>query len=329
MHRPFTRRQALENAAFLAALRRTGNARLAARELGVNRSTFTKRRGKSAAFAAEWEAARAAAHAAFHLAGGPRAPEGTVTFPAGRDGEGAGAGKSDCPHKTRGGEPVIVRTKNGRLQLRRSPPGRMTQAGEQAFFRALSASANIRLSAAATGFAHSSFYARKRRHTPFAVEMKISLTIGYDRLECAAMERMLQAMHGGGAENGWLDHAVAGNPIPPLSWDQAFQALCLHRNTVRLDGERPPGRRASTPHNPHAAFFAIARNIDAVERAGHYEATGSWRFAHEQAPPALPPLHLVTGWSKAGGKPKHSPKIALFGGWRIDDWKKRKRGQSI
>jgi nitroreductase len=33
--RPFTRNQALENQAFLKALRRTGNMRLAARETGV------------------------------------------------------------------------------------------------------------------------------------------------------------------------------------------------------------------------------------------------------------------------------------------------------
>lgn len=51
MPRPFTRAQALQNRAFLAAVRRTGNVRLAARELGVHRSTFTKRRGKDAAFA--------------------------------------------------------------------------------------------------------------------------------------------------------------------------------------------------------------------------------------------------------------------------------------
>jgi hypothetical protein len=57
--RPFTRAQALQNFAFTDALARTGNARLAARELGAHRSTFTKRRARSAAFAAEWDAALA------------------------------------------------------------------------------------------------------------------------------------------------------------------------------------------------------------------------------------------------------------------------------
>ncbi|HKR24976.1 MAG TPA: hypothetical protein VJS15_06940, partial [Allosphingosinicella sp.] len=67
-HRPFTRRQALQNEAFLAALRRTGNPRLAARLLGVHRSTYSKRRAKSAAFAQGWDAALVEAHAAFHRA---------------------------------------------------------------------------------------------------------------------------------------------------------------------------------------------------------------------------------------------------------------------
>lgn len=51
--------------------------------------------------------------------------------------------------------------------------------------------------------------------------------------------------------------------------------------------------------------------------------------------PELPPLELVTGWSKAcsgpvegaGTKKKpHNPDLALFGGWRLSDWKKKQRG---
>ncbi len=318
MHR-FTPRQALENAAFIAALRRTGNPRLAAAELGVHRSTYLKRRAESAAFAAQWDAAILACHAALTLAGGPRPPEGTRTF----------SRKSTCPHsalRTQGGEIAVGRTRGGRLQLRRSPPGRMIAAAEQAFFAALAASANIRLSAAAVGFTHSAFYQKKHARPAFAAEMKLSLTIGYDRVECASMERTLQALHGGGADNAWLDHAIGDdNPIPTLTWEQAFQQLCLHRNTVRLDGDRPPGRRAHIPESPQAAFHSIARKIDAIKRAIRYEATGSWRFTHEPPPAKLPPLRLVTGWSRASGKPRHNPKLALFGGWRIEDWEKRER----
>jgi hypothetical protein len=55
--------------------------------------------------------------------------------------------------------------------------------------------------------------------------------------------------------------------------------------------------------------------------------------AAEQSPaaahpptPALPSLDQVTGWSKADpNKVPHDPDVALFGGWRIGDWKERSR----
>jgi hypothetical protein len=219
--RPFNRRQSLENAAFLAALRRTGNPRLAAAELGVHRSTYLKRRAGSAAFASEWDAAILACHAALGLGGGPRPPEGNGL-------------------RTVGGEIMVGRTRGGRLQLRRAPPGRMTQAGEQCFFRALAASVNVRLSAAVTGFTHSAFYQRKRAWPAFAAEMKLSLTIGYDRIECAAMERTLQALHGGGPDNAWLDRAI-GEDI----------------RSRRSAGTRPSSSSASTA--TPCASTAIAR----------------------------------------------------------------------
>lgn len=304
-------RHAAENAAFLDALRRTGNASLAARWCGLNRSTMRGRRRRSAAFAAEWDAASLSSSAALKLGGGERPAENEA---------------APAKLRTEGGEIVVGRTLGGRLQLRRAPPGRMTEAGEHFFFRALAASANVRLSAAATGFTHSAFYQKRKKRPVFAREMKIALTIGFDRLEAAAIERTLQALAGGGPETAWLEDAISGNPLPPFTFGQAFQILCLHRNSVRLDGDRPPGRPPRVEPNLPAALHAIGRNIDAIERAAHYEATGSWRYAHEAPPPRLPPLHLVTGWSKADpAKVKHNPDLALFGGWRIEDWEKRER----
>ena len=102
MPRPLTRAQRIENDRFLEALSQTGNARLAARSLGLNRSTFTKRRAKHAEFAQRWDAAYAAAHARFTLAGGKRVPE-----------------------KAR--EPMIVRRAGGKFQLRLAPANRRTR----------------------------------------------------------------------------------------------------------------------------------------------------------------------------------------------------------
>src|SRR5205085_8151733 len=215
-----------------------------------------------------------------------------------REGQGVGP-SSDL--RTKGGEPTIVRQANGRLQLRLAPPGRMTETAERHFLAALAASANVRLAAAAAGFAHSSFYARRRTWVGFNARMGQALKIGYDRLEYVVMERTLEAIHGAEPEQAWLAAAIRDNPLPPLSFDQDFQTLCLHRNTVRLDGMRPPGRRSKVAPTPGQAMFAIGRNIDAIQRAEHYEVTGSWTLPGEPAAeaPKLPPLEQVSGWSAA------------------------------
>lgn len=153
MSRPFTRRQSAQNARFLAALRRTGNARLAARDLGVHRATYTKRRAAHPAFAAAWDEALTTAHATLHQDGEASLPEASSSLP-GRD--------CQSRTKTQGGEPAIIRLKSGRLQLRLSPPGRMTQQAWDIALRALENTNNLRLAAEAAGVAHSSLLARAR-----------------------------------------------------------------------------------------------------------------------------------------------------------------------
>jgi hypothetical protein len=343
-HRPFTRRQALQNQAWLDALRATGNPRLAARMLGVHRSTYLKRRAKSAAFAQDWDAQLAAAHAAFHLAGGPRPPEilpGTGRGTGRRPVEGPSAKRSEgtvtrnCPpsHRTKGGELCVGRTRGGRLQLRRAPAGWMTRQGEQAFFFALSATANVRLSAAAAGFAHSAFYARKRQRPYFAREMRFSLTMGYDRVEEAALASAMPDSH---EDDAWRHNDPP--PIPPMTASQALQLLCLHNKTVRLSWDLPHRRkRRGEPWETYTerlrAMWVNEKGREAqdeaLRRSARYEATGDWHLPGEK-PPELPPLHLVTGWSKADpdrAKAVHNPRLALFGGWRLKDWKKRKAGK--
>jgi hypothetical protein len=325
-HRPFTRRQALQNQAWLEALRATGNPRLAARMLGVHRSTYLKRRAKSAAFAQAWDAALAAAHADFRRAGGPRPPEGPQ-----------GTVARNCPHppahRTKGGELCVGRTRGGRLQLRRAPAGWMTKQSEQAFFFALSATANVRLSAAAAGFSHTAFYARKRTRVAFAREMRLSLTMGYERVEEAALASALPESH---EDDAWRHNDPP--PIPPMTAGQALQLLFLHNKNVRLSWDLPHRRkRRGEPWETYTerlrAMWTAEKkreaDDEALRRAARDEATGEWCVPGEK-PPELPPLHLVTGWSKAEpdrAKAVHNPGLALFGGWRLRDWEKRKAGK--
>jgi hypothetical protein len=222
-----------------------------------------------------------------------------------------------------------VRTRNGRLQLRLAPPDRMTRAAEQAFFRALSASANVRLAAAAAGFAHSSFYARKRAYAPFAREMRFAIAIAGDRLEAALTQRALQ-LFGEGAP--WRGLAPDDNPLPPMTVSQCIHLVTLHRIRDRPRAGADGAGRWPAPFEETGEGLDRAR--EAAVRASHYEATGSWRFPDEPPAspsgleaPALPPLHLVTGWSKANpdrARVTYNPDLPLFGGWRIGDWKKKR-----
>jgi len=311
MPRPFNRRQALENQAFLRALRRTGNVRLAARELGFHRATMTRRRARDAAFAAEWDAALALAHA-------------RLNHPP-RYGANGGGARRKLPPPDR--EPHLVRLANGRLQLRQPQVRRIGQAARQAFLAALSATANVRLAARAAGFAHSSFY-RLRDHDPaFAREMRLALAMGYDRIELALLE--------GFDPESCRDDAWRSNdppPIPPMNVAQAMQLLFLHQKEVRLWDERPDRRRRRGEQTDDycrrlgrkwRAERAWDREGYEVSQALH---AGGEAPAHlEPAPPSLPALEQVVGWSKArpAGDPRDPSAPALFGGWRLKDWEKR------
>ncbi len=306
MARSFTRAQALQNRAFLRALARTGNVREAARALGVHRSTFTKRRAAHPAFAAEWDAALALAHAAL--------------IPP-RDGEGdhakrGGGGAPQTKHPT---QPHLHRTPSGRLQLRRAGPRRLTRAIEQAFLSALSASANIRLSAAATGFSHSAFYQHAKASPAFAREMRLALRMGYERLEMALIESWSPNAH---AHDEWRHNAPP--PTPPMTANQALQLLYLHQKEARLLAEpdyvkRRRGESKEAHSFPLSAMYEArlerAREAFDVAEAERRERGEPRVFGPEV--PRLPDLAQVTGWSKAGAGEEEEPDRALFGGRRF------------
>ncbi len=210
MPRPLIRAQIEQNERFLAALRETGNARLAARELGLKISTLIWRRERHPGFAAAWADAAQAAHARFALGGGVRRPDaaGASQPRPARGGRGG---------RTRGGELHVVRvTRSGRLQVRRSIRGRMTAQAEQIFLQALAASANVKLAAAVSGFSEAAFYKRRRLNRAFAIQMETALGIAYDRLEAVAVQAATAAMRREGATEAWIERA-ADTPLPLMN----------------------------------------------------------------------------------------------------------------
>ena len=104
---------------------------------------------------------------------------------------------------------------------------------------------------------------------------------------------------------------------------QCIHLVTLHQNRDRMRAAVDRARPGPAPSGE--TDEGRRRRRRAAERARHYEATGEWRLPGEPPPPALPPLALVTGWSKADpdrARAVHNPDLPLFGGWRLKDWKK-------
>ena len=278
--RALTRNQVLQNRAFLRALRLTGNVREAARVLGVHRSTFIKRRNAHPAFAAEWDAALAVASANAHARAAESAP-------------------------ARAGAPRVAVVR-GRLQLRRAVRGRLTDAARQAFLLALSATANIRLSAAAAGFSHSAFYRLCERDPAFAREMWAALKEGYDRLELVLLERIDPCAY---THDAWQRNDAPASP--PLTSAEALQLMYLHQKEARLGGDLPDvaPRRGESRFAHRARLDALGRAAQAAEyerfrvREAQFRDTGVMP-AFQPPPPFLPDLSQIRGWSRSTSAPR-------------------------
>ena len=111
-------------------------------------------------------------------------------------------------------------------------------------------------------------------------------------------------------------------PIPPMTRGPGDPAALPAREdrSARAGTSRTAASAAASPGKPIPSGCARCGRREksreaedaAVRRAARYEATGDWRFEDEQPPPPLPPLHLVTGWSKADPKKTpHNPDLRL------------------
>lgn len=302
MARPFTAAQRRQNEAFLAALGRTGNVRLSAREAGVKYGTIQHRRSGHPDFASRWDIALVGAHARFHASGGKGPP--------------VMARAADPALRTEGGEPLVVRTRSGKLQVRPAHRGKLTWAAEQLFLQALSATCNVRLSAAAAGASPAAFYRRRQRSAAFDREFRLALEAGYERLEMAAVEASLAESH---RDDAWRENDPPA--IPPMTANQAIQLLYLHEKSVHQGWEKPHRRRrrgeSDSVYRWRLGAMWAAEKAREAEREAVRSAMESGGGGAATALPPLPDLAQVTGWSKAKGKAPHVEGRALFGGWRI------------
>ena len=321
MARVLTRAQALQNRAFLKVLRKTGNVRLACREAGLKYATMQNRRAKHPGFALRWDAALAFAWASLDRLG----TNGSSKRDPRLRGDDERVG-----FRTAGGEMTICRRNDGKLQMRRAQPGKLTIEAEQAFLAALSSTCNIRLAAAAVGAAAHAFYRRRKKSSAFAREQRLALQRGYEALEMALYEGGMAGSH---EHDDWRHNDPPA--MPPMSVNQALQLMYLHQKAALLVDEPTPIRRrkgeSNAARNERLALMAEARDERAREAFEVAEAERMERGLPAWGPAGqavrlglnpsamLPDLAQVTGWSNADPeKAPHDPDRALFGGWRME-----------
>ena len=256
-----TSRYALDT--FLRQLSRTGNFALAADLAGLAKSGLYKRRARNPAFAAACESALAAARTAVTSVRPERSRGAQPTSVHPEEPLSNVETASRTALITQAGDLVLTRCQSRPAQIRRSPAGRLTQAGIDAFLRALARTANIRLAASSVGVAHSSFYHRRDADPAFAAAMREALLTGYDRIEAALFESALRAFERDAEHEQWLE-ANGGAAIEPLTWDQAFTLYTLHRRQAR-DGWHGFGRREERVATPEEAERMLRR---ALKRMG-------------------------------------------------------------
>jgi hypothetical protein len=132
-----------------------------------------------------------------------------------------------------------------------------SEEAEEAFFDSLSATCNVRSSAASVGFTTFTVYRQRRMRPDFAAKWAAALEQGYARLEIALLE----------AANDSLDGVEfdSERPIPRMSVDQAMNVLRAHRNEVRGGGGGGPGGWAR-PRSLDEMRASILRKLSAVAR---------------------------------------------------------------
>jgi hypothetical protein len=145
---------------------------------------------------------------------------------------------------------------------------------------ALSATCNIRLSAAAVGADFNAFNRRRRKNPAFAREMRMALSQGYFRLETALLEGFAPGSH---EHDDWRDNDPPA--IPPMTVNQALQLLYLHQKEARLNWVEPhqvrrrPGESREAQNERLAAMyearmqrerekFEVAEALNAASRRG-------------------------------------------------------------
>lgn len=234
---------AARRAAFLAALRETGNRTLAAERARVSQSWVTLHRANDPGFRREIEEAVAEAKARLRSAEGMKPTAGWGSL---------------------AGEELVVRGGNGRrVQIARARIRQWTPRSEARFLAVLAATCNVKAACAAVELTAASAYAHARRWPGFAERWRAAVEIGYLRIEAGLLAQL--------DANPFSDRDVdAEAAMPRMTVAEALQLLHMHKREVRGVGGRP-GRWRPRPTLDEVRP-GILRKVERIKAAAKAEA---------------------------------------------------------
>ena len=211
-------------AAFLKALRETGNQTIAAERAKVSRSWVQLHRSTDPGFD---EAVRdAIKEAKAFLSSAPDQVRST---------------KPPSSWRFAHGEELVVRGSRGRrVQVARARLHQWTPRVEARFLALLAQSCNLRLSLQAVGFSAASLHEHRKRWPEFDARCEDALDRGYWRLEGGVVTAGLLGLNPRLAD----DYDLSPPMVAPMSADDAIRLLRLHERR-RWEGARgigPGGR---------------------------------------------------------------------------------------
>lgn len=246
-------------AAFLEAVRETGNQSLAAERAKVSRSWVQLHRSTDPGFDA---AVRAALRQAQHRLGG----HGERKPPS-------GWGHLD-------GEELVVKGTGGsgggkRIQIARARLKQWTPRIEDRFLAVLSATCNVKAACAEVGMTAASAYAHRKRWRAFAERWDDAVWIAYMRLENALFSNAANLF-----SSPELPVEMA---MPPMSVEQVIHLMHMHKHQVHGLGRAPGVREPPRPKTLDEVRPSILRKFSAFMAAREMSAADKERDRREYA----------------------------------------------
>jgi len=235
-------------AAFLDAVRATGNQTLAAERAKVSRSWVQLHRTEDAAFRRAVDEAVAEAKAALRQAHGGRAG----TAPP------RGWGFLD-------GAELVVRGTGGagggkRVQIARARARGWSPRVEARFLTTLAATCNVKAACAAVGLTAASAYGHRKRWRAFAEQWDAAVEQGYLQIEMGLIETAGNLFSG--------EAPIGAAPISGMTAEHAIHLLHMHKHQVHGIGKRP-GLRPREPdiEDIRAEILRKAEALRGADRA--------------------------------------------------------------